>query len=149
MAVLALGYGVDALAQLRWVGAASRIYWGDIDTHGYAILHQARASLGNVDSVLMDEATFHRFSPLWVDEKSQHPATAFSQLTEEESQLHQALRQQRWGTRLRLEQERIAWDYVWPALVAACGAAGASGSKVQPSYSRMPIMVTLPPIRSP
>ena len=42
VAFMGLGYAVEALAAVHWINNAACIYWGDIDTHGYAILHQAR-----------------------------------------------------------------------------------------------------------
>jgi hypothetical protein len=38
-----LGYNVDVLARLPWLARARCIYWGDVDTHGFAILHGARS----------------------------------------------------------------------------------------------------------
>jgi hypothetical protein len=38
-AIMGLGYGVDVLSRLPWVMAARKaVYWGDLDTHGFAIL---------------------------------------------------------------------------------------------------------------
>ena len=74
VAFLALGYGVDLLSQLPWVGASSCTYWGDIDTHGYAILSRARSHLPHLRSILMDEQTLLAYRPLWTTEPSQHGA---------------------------------------------------------------------------
>lgn len=44
--LMARGYAVEQLAQLPWVRAASAVhYWGDIDTHGLAILGRLRGHL--------------------------------------------------------------------------------------------------------
>jgi hypothetical protein len=119
VAFMALGYAVDVLAALPWVGPARCVYWGDVDTHGYAILHLARSRFPQLVSALMDEATLRRFSPLWTQEKTQHGAEDFSTLTAEERNVYTALRQNMWGQALRLEQERISWDIAWPALQRA------------------------------
>jgi hypothetical protein len=119
VAFMALGYSVELLAQLPWIVPATGLYWGDIDTHGYAILHRARAFLPRLTSVLMDEATLFHFRALWTDEKVQHGATELSALTREESLVYFALKENRWGQNLRLEQERIAWDYAWTAVSRA------------------------------
>jgi len=42
-----LGYAVDVLGQLPWLQEAQCIYWGDIDTHGFAILNRARTYILN------------------------------------------------------------------------------------------------------
>ncbi|MES2743098.1 MAG: Wadjet anti-phage system protein JetD domain-containing protein [Pseudomonadota bacterium] len=118
VAIMGLGYGVDALARLPWLPTAA-LYWGDIDTHGYAILQRARGYLPRLTSVLMDEATLRRFQRLCVFEKTQHGASELALLTEDEQRVYGALKRNEWGQQLRLEQERIAWDVAWPALVLA------------------------------
>src|SRR5258708_40089230 len=35
--------GLDRLAEATWLGAKTLYYWGDIDTHGSAILDRLRA----------------------------------------------------------------------------------------------------------
>jgi hypothetical protein len=111
-----LGYNVDVLARFPWLARAKCIYWGDLDTHGFAILHRARSYIPELQSVLMDEDTLLRHKPLWVDELAQHPATELTLLTEQEQQLYRDLKQQRWGQNVRLEQERINWDAAWSTL---------------------------------
>ena len=108
---MALGYSVDLLAQVPWIAAARCIYWGDIDTHGFAILNRARSCLASVESVLMDRATLLRFAPLWTAEKVQHGALELPLLSAGEMDVYRALKQNALGQNLRLEQERIAWDY--------------------------------------
>ncbi len=119
VAFMALGYSVDLLAQLPWIAPARCLYWGDIDTHGYAILQRARGHLPALRSLLMDQATLLRFAPLWSDEKVQHGADELAALTAEEGQVYRGLKQQQWRPNLRLEQERIDWDFAWAALLAA------------------------------
>ncbi len=119
---MALGYSVDLLAQLPWIAPARCLYWGDIDTHGYAILQRARGHLPRLRSLLMDEPTLHRFATLWTDEKTQHFATALELLTPGEHAVYSGLKQNRWGQNLRLEQERIDWDFAWTALSDAAQA---------------------------
>ncbi|WP_320151614.1 Wadjet anti-phage system protein JetD domain-containing protein [uncultured Tolumonas sp.] len=113
---MSLGYNVDVLAQLTWLTHAKCIYWGDLDTHGFAILHRARSYIPELKSVLMDEDTLHQHKELWVNEKAQHPAEELYLLTESEQQLYQGLKQQRWGQNIRLEQERIDWTTAWSTL---------------------------------
>ena len=111
-----LGYNVDVLARLPWLTHAKCIYWGDLDTHGFSILHRARSYLPDLESVLMDEDTLLRHKALWVDEKEQHPAAELALLSVAEQLLYRDLKQQRWGQNVRLEQERIDWDTAWSAL---------------------------------
>lgn len=111
-----LGYNVNVLARFPWLARAKCIYWGDLDTHGFAILHRARSYIPELHSVLMDEGTLLRHKALWVDESAQHPATELTLLTEQEQQLYRDLKQQRWGQNVRLEQERIDWATAWSVL---------------------------------
>ena len=111
-----LGYNVDVLARFPWLACAKCIYWGDLDTHGFAILHRARSYIPELQSVLMDEDTLLRHKALGVDESAQHPATELTLLTEQEQQLYRDLKQQRWGQNVRLEQERIDWAAAWSSL---------------------------------
>lgn len=114
--IMQLGYGVDVLGRLPWVAGGHCIYWGDLDTHGFAILHRARSHLPGLESVLMDRHTLHRHRSLWVVEKSQHGAESLPHLSESEAEVYQAIKRNDWGRNVRLEQERIAWDFAWSAL---------------------------------
>jgi len=116
VALMGLGYAVDALGSLPWLRQARCVYWGDIDTHGYVILHQARALLPHLASVMMDEATLQRYNGLWTAEASQASACMLAGLTPAEHTVYDGLRSQRWGQAVRLEQERIAWDDALQAL---------------------------------
>ncbi len=111
--LMQLGYNVEVLADLPWLKKADCIYWGDIDTHGFAILNRARSYLPHVRSLLMDEKTLHQHQSLWASEDKQHSAAEFPLLTESEQTMYRRLKQQHWGINVRLEQERIAWDYAW------------------------------------
>lgn len=117
--IMQLGYGVDVLGRLPWVAKAHCAYWGDLDTHGFAILNRARSYLPELKSVLMDEATLRSHQDLWVDEKDQHPAETLPLLTDPEQALYQAIKRNALGQNVRLEQERIAWDVAWQTLQQA------------------------------
>jgi hypothetical protein len=108
---MGLGYNVEILARIPWIHNAQCIYWGDIDTHGFAILNRARSALPILQSVLMDEETLGRHKELWVKENKPHAAVNLELLTTAEQDLYQGLKQQRWGQNVRLEQERIDWSY--------------------------------------
>lgn len=111
--IMQLGYGVDVLGRLPWVSRAHCIYWGDLDTHGFAILNRARNYLPQMKSVLMDEETLRSHQNLWVEEKDQHAAETLPLLTDTEQAVYQAIKRNAWGQNVRLEQERIAWDVAW------------------------------------
>ncbi|MES2324987.1 MAG: Wadjet anti-phage system protein JetD domain-containing protein [Pseudomonadota bacterium] len=106
---MGLGYGVDLLQQLPWIRQAHCIYWGDLDTHGFAILNRARTRIAHIESILMDELTLSQFQPFWSREPSQHRADELSSLSPDESSVYEGLRKNSWGQDVRLEQERIDW----------------------------------------
>lgn len=119
IAFMGLGYGVDQLADIAWLKGLRLVYWGDIDTHGFAIVNRARTHFPDVITVLMDELTLHAFKDLWGKENQPHGALELPLLTFEESKVYLALKRNSWGQNVRLEQERIAWDYAWPLLLGA------------------------------
>jgi hypothetical protein len=114
--LMGLGYGVDVLGKIPWLHHSRCIYWGDIDTHGFAILNRARSYLPHLETVLMDEATLICHRELWVEEKEQHAAAELPLLTSVEQMLFQSLKKDTWGHHVRLEQERIRWDEAWNTL---------------------------------
>mgnify|MGYP001555178438 CR=1 FL=1 len=109
------GYGFDALAQAAWLQRVNLIYWGDIDTHGFAILDQLRARFPQVQSLLMDEATLLSHREAWVTEGAPH-SRELKHLAASEQRLYQALCSNRYGDQLRLEQERIRYQWLEKAL---------------------------------
>lgn len=111
------GYGFDALDGNDWLRQCQLYYWGDIDTHGFAILDQLRARLPEVQSFLMDRATLMRFEPLWGREEHQL-IRELPRLRNEERSLYDDLRHQRIRVNLRLEQEFIGFDSVRRVLAA-------------------------------
>jgi hypothetical protein len=122
VALMRLGHAVGLLEQLPWLYATARpraVYWGDIDSHGFAILNRARAALPQIDSVLMDEATLLRWRHLCTQEPQPHPAAALPALTAAEHAVFEGLAQGRWGHRLRLEQERLPWPEAQAAVLRA------------------------------
>ena len=64
----------------------------------------------HVESVLMDEETLLAHRDAWGKEPSPSRA-ALTRLTPEEAALYQALRDDRFGSAVRLEQELIGWDW--------------------------------------
>lgn len=105
------GYGWEMLAGLPWLEQARIHYWGDIDTHGFAILDQLRKIYPQTRSLLMDRATLLAHRPQWGREEQQAQRD-LSRLTAEEADLFQDLRDNRIQAQLRLEQERIGFAWV-------------------------------------
>jgi hypothetical protein len=111
------GYAVEALAKLPWLAQLPVYYWGDIDTHGLAILSRLRGYLPQAQSLMMDEAILLAFKTLWGrEEKSAAPELAH--LTEAEQRLYRELREGKYK-QVRLEQERIAWNVAWQHITSA------------------------------
>lgn len=119
--IMQLGYGVDVLGRLPWVTKANCVYWGDLDTHGFAILNRARTHLPKLKSILMNEEILRSHQDLWVEEKIQHGAEMLPLLTDWEQDVYQGIKRNVWGQNVRLEQERIHWDVAWKALQQAIG----------------------------
>ncbi|MDR3279852.1 MAG: DUF2220 family protein [Synergistaceae bacterium] len=116
-----LGYGFDFLKEAGWLARGEIYYWGDIDTHGFAILNQFRAIFPGSRSILMDRDTLTRHRELWVDEKT--PASGDLQnLAPDEEALYSDLRLNVLGPHIRLEQERIGYGLVMDALSKITGA---------------------------
>lgn len=113
------GYGFDTLDGNDWLRQCQLYYWGDIDTHGFAILDQLRARLPEVQGFLMDRATLMACEPFWGREEHQLTRN-LPRLRDEECSLYDDLRDQRIRDNLRLEQEFIGFDRVHRALEALC-----------------------------
>jgi hypothetical protein len=105
------GFDVHRAAALPWLRDVEVHYWGDLDTHGFAILHQLRTRLPQTRSFLMDRATLVEHRDRWVREPSP-TAARLDRLTHEESALYADLVSDRMGDAVRLEQERIDWSWV-------------------------------------
>ena len=105
------GFDVDQVGRLGWLADAEVLYWGDIDTHGFAILDRLRAWLPQTRSVLMDRDTLLAHRDRWVTED--RPAkSALTRLTSDEQALYSELVEDCHDVRVRLEQERIDWQWV-------------------------------------
>jgi len=115
LVVFGLGYGLDLLGGVDWLKDREIHYWGDIDTHGFAILDRLRAAFPNAQSLLMNRETLLVHRSLWVNEAVPHDAP-LARLTDAERALFEDLRFNRIGERVRLEQERISFGWLQQAL---------------------------------
>ena len=108
--IFGLGYGLERLARVSWLSERRIHYWGDIDTHGFAILNRLRHHIPTARSLLMDRATLDAHRRLWTQEgRNQRFMGELDRLTNDEWQLFDDLRQNRLGDRVRLEQERVSF----------------------------------------
>ena len=100
--LIGMGYGVTALYEAKWLVDCRILYFGDLDTHGLAILSDLRKIYSQTESVMMDVETFMKYRHLAVSEPTQVKRMPDC-LTERELRLLEVLCE----TKGRLEQERI------------------------------------------
>jgi hypothetical protein len=115
--IFGAGYGWDALAAAHWLRRCTVFYWGDIDTHGFAILDQLRGRFEHVESLLMDRATLLAHEAVWGAERDQ-VVHDLPRLNEVERSLFDDLRDNRIRPGLRLEQELVTFGWLKTALGA-------------------------------
>jgi hypothetical protein len=109
------GYAAGQFGPLAWLADLDLVYWGDIDTHGLAILSRVRHRFPHARSILMDEATLLAHRPQWGTEPDPTSAT-LTHLSVAEQSLYHSLRNGAFGERLRLEQEFISFASVTAAV---------------------------------
>lgn len=119
LVVFGAGYGFIALAAAGWVAECKLVYWGDVDTHGFAILNQLRSHHGHAQSVMMDRATLIEHRGFWGAETTPTRAHLVN-LDDQEAALYAELLAGTHGHQVRLEQEQINWEYALGQLGRAC-----------------------------
>jgi len=83
--------GWAALARATWLHRCQLHYWGDIDTHGFAILDQLRGHFPHAASFLMDRETLLAHRLHWGEEPE--PARHdLSRITTQEAAVYDDLR---------------------------------------------------------
>ncbi len=121
-AMVIFGQGNEApsvLQGLPWLSDATAFYFGDLDTHGFAILDRVRVVLPEVQSLLMDRRTLLAHRHAWTIEPQQSTHDMVH-LTGQEREVVELLRSNELGPGVRLEQERIGWQWLRDG-VARCG----------------------------
>jgi hypothetical protein len=119
LVVFGAGYGFEAIARAAWLQQCGLHYWGDIDTHGFAILDQLRAQFPHAQSFLMDHDTLLVHQAQWTLEP-QPTQRDLPRLNEAERRVYDDLRWRRLRDEpLRLEQERINFGRVERAVMTA------------------------------
>ncbi|MCK4840457.1 MAG: hypothetical protein KAT04_01090 [Methylococcales bacterium] len=107
--IFGLGYAVDLLDKANCLQGKELYYWGDLDTHGFAILSRLRHYFPQAKSMLMDQTTLELFADLCVPEpKKSSEQGELSHLTRDENILYKQLQK----SLCRLEQERIGFNYL-------------------------------------
>jgi len=111
LVIFGSGYGWSALAAASWLHQRAIHYWGDIDTHGFAILDQLRTSFPDVRSMLMSRQVFLQHREFWTTEPNpvRHE---LPRLTSEEQSTLEALRANAETSAPRLEQEKLPFAMV-------------------------------------
>ena len=110
--------GATVIGNIAWVAHAPLVlYWGDIDRQGFQILSKYREGGLDVQSLLMDEATYWRFERFgtFVDKRGQNidalpEARALLGLRADENDLYLKLCAEDFEGPRRIEQERIPLD---------------------------------------
>ncbi len=115
LVIFGSGYGFDMLGGADWLARVELFYWGDIDTHGFAMLDQLRSHFAHAESLLMDRRTLMAHQAFW-GEEAQQTVRDLSRLNAKEAGLYDDLRDNRLQKQLRLEQERIGYGWLLLAL---------------------------------
>lgn len=115
MAILGGGYAVPVLEPLAWLAGLDVAYWGDIDTHGFAILNRLRQHVPHTRSILMDRPTLLDHRDHWTTEPAP-TAAALDRLNGAESALYADLISDAYAPSVRLEQERISFAAIEKSL---------------------------------
>ncbi|MCP2297051.1 hypothetical protein APR11_003483 [Nocardia amikacinitolerans] len=105
------GYAASRLQPLKWLDQKNLVYWGDIDTHGFAILNSVRRSFAGVRSMLMDRTSLLAHESHWGAEPNP-TREHLESLTPDEASLYTDLVEGVLGRSVRLEQERISYTAI-------------------------------------
>ncbi|WP_413751877.1 DUF2220 family protein [Streptomyces sp. R-74717] len=109
------GYAVTQLSALPWLHDVRLVYWGDLDTHGFAILDRLRRAFPHTQSILMNRSTLLEHRGQWVKEDTP-THQPLSTLTPDEADAYDSLVDGEFGHNVRLEQERVRFHLLEDAL---------------------------------
>ncbi|PUZ23814.1 hypothetical protein GA0116948_108124 [Chitinophaga costaii] len=112
------GFNIAYLKNADWLLNKKIIYWGDIDEHGFQILHQLRTYHPHAKSVMMDRTTYETFN-IYAVSGSRNKSQNLNLLTKDENDLFQYLKTL--DSNNRLEQEKISQVYADNCLKSAVG----------------------------
>ena len=114
------GYGVSILKDIKWLDKKELYYWGDIDEDGFAILSQIRGYFKHVKSLFMDEDTIVEFKDLIVKHNLVSKYKDLKNLTNDEYKVYEKLQNNFYGANIRIEQEKIPFEYVKKTILLKC-----------------------------
>jgi len=109
--IFGLGYGIESLRDVVWLRDKNIYYWGDIDTHGFAMLSQIRGYFSSTQSILMSEEIVMRFKHLAVVESKPFRGE-LPNLIDEEQRVFNGLKNDTYGEAFRIEQERVSLGFL-------------------------------------
>lgn len=115
VAMFGSGYALEPAHAGEWLEGKQLVYWGDIDTHGLAILDNLRRRYPAVTSILMDAPTLLAHPRQWATE-AVPTRRDLPHLSPSEAALYRDLVEDRYGRAVRLEQERVRFSLVREAL---------------------------------
>ncbi len=101
------GFMVSYIKNTSWLKSKNIFYWGDLDAHGFLMLHQMLCYFPQTISVMMDSKTFELFKGEGLVKGEKINADNLYTLTEDELKMFNYLK----ANNLRLEQEKIRQGY--------------------------------------
>ena len=137
MAIFGAGYGFDTITEAHWLNNCKIYYWGDVDTHGFAILSDLRSHFPQTESIMMDEKTLLEHFEFKVEEQNQNKAKSLPYLTRAEDALYTKLKENEFAHHFRLEQERIPWNYATKRIESLGSDSSAPASEITLSNDTM------------
>ena len=109
------GFGINIMKNVEWLKSKRIYYWGDLDAQGFQILSEFRTQFKQVQSFCMDRYTFDKYFE--GDKGSVTNVEKDLCLTQEEYDMFKYLKE----NNLRLEQEKIPYDYVSKQILYGLG----------------------------
>lgn len=106
LALLGAGDAVSLFRQMDWLKRFRIVYWGDMDTHGFAALSLLRKHYAQTESLMMDIETYEQFRQ-FTKKAAPYRANCELVLTDAENNLFKMLE----AEGKLLEQERVTLNY--------------------------------------
>ncbi|MCW3106597.1 MAG: hypothetical protein JWQ09_1103 [Segetibacter sp.] len=101
------GFMVSYLKGVEWFQNMNVLYWGDMDAHGFLILHQVRSYFSQTESAMMNMETFNQFKGQGLTKGEIISQTDLKNLYEFEKEVFLFVK----ANNYRLEQEKITQSF--------------------------------------